>query len=80
MKVKDLIKELQELDPEEQEREIVFRQYDRSESDYYYTKVSESYCELVTTTSHPMYDYYEFMPESLRNDPEDEVEEVIVIE
>lgn len=80
MKVKELIKQLQDLTPEEQERNVVFRQYDKQENGYYYTTISDTYMELVTSTTHPMYDYYEFITEGLRINEDDEIEEVIVIE
>jgi len=68
MKVKELIAALQELESNEQEMPVSFRLYDKTEQDYYYVEISGLYGELLITTTHPRYDFYEYMPESLRDD------------
>jgi len=59
MKVKDLIKELQELSDEEKEMPVTIRVYDKSECGYYNVELTDLYGELLAKTTHPIYDYYE---------------------
>lgn len=68
MKVKELIAALQELESHEQDMPVSFRVYDKVENDYYFIEISGLYGELLITTTHPIYDYYEYMPEDLRDD------------
>jgi len=80
MKVSELIKGLQELSDKEKEMPVVVRTFDKQENDYYFTELSDLYGELLITTTHSMYDYYEYMPESLRDVEDDKVVEGIVLE